>query len=427
MLQIEDFYIKTHIMEGGFGLEKESLRILEDGSFAHTEHPFPNEEHIVKDFCENQIEINTSVNRSVDDAVCELEQYSKKIQKKLFELPEREFIWQFSNPPYIKSEDDIPVAAFEGDMISKTYYRDYLSDKYGRYKMTFSGIHFNYSFDEKVLERDYKLSGENDFFQYKNQLYLNLAEQLAAYGWLLTAVTAASPLMDSSFVEKGVYGTDVFTGMASVRCSELGYWNDFAPVFDYTDINTYVDSIKKYVEMNLLKTPSELYFPIRLKPPGENNLKSLRERGVNHIELRMFDLNPLQESGIDTRDIRFAQMMIIWLASTRNKHLSESEQIQSVQNFKKAAHYDLKTVKIVASDGIIYSVAQAALKIIDEMRSFFVKHEMETEVQDVLDFEYSKFIDADNRYAWKIRNMYKNGFVEKGIILAKERQEKYNV
>lgn len=64
--------------------------------------------------------------------------------------------------------------------------------------MTFSGIHVNYSFSDELLERDFQLSGETDFMSYKNQLYVTLAERTVAYGWLLVAITAASPLMDSS-------------------------------------------------------------------------------------------------------------------------------------------------------------------------------------------------------------------------------------
>ena len=51
MLYIENEFIKKHILDGNFGLEKESLRIFEDGTFAHTLHPFPEDRHIVKDFC----------------------------------------------------------------------------------------------------------------------------------------------------------------------------------------------------------------------------------------------------------------------------------------------------------------------------------------------------------------------------------------
>ena len=151
MLHIENEFIKKYILDGNFGLEKESLRIFEDGTFAHTLHPFPEDRHIVKDFCENQTEINTSVHVSIEETLEELEFHNQRICQKLWSLPEKEYLWLFSNPPYIENERDIPVAVFEGREVSKTAYRDYLSHKYGRYKMTFSGIHVNFSFSDELL------------------------------------------------------------------------------------------------------------------------------------------------------------------------------------------------------------------------------------------------------------------------------------
>lgn len=420
MLHIENDKVRNHILDGNFGLEKESLRVLENGTLSHSSHPFPDDEHIVKDFCENQTEINTSVHTSVKGAIEELEFHNKRIYKRLKSLPEREYLWLFSNPPYIKNEKDIPVAVFEGVSVSKTAYREYLSAKYGRYRMTFSGIHVNYSFSEELLKSDFELQKERDYKEYKNHFYLELAQKMAVYGWLLVAITAASPLLDSSFVEKGVYDNDVFTGMASVRCGEMGYWNEFAPIFNYNDIMSYADSIQKYVDKGLLKAASELYYPIRLKPAGENNLDFLRKNGVNHIELRMFDLNPLTEAGLEEKDVVFAQLLMVWLASTPNQHFNEKDQIQAVQNFKNAARYDLKTVKILTTEGEIYSVAGAALKVIDRMKEFYHKHNFD--VDEVLNFEYEKFTEAENRYAWKIRKQFENGYVKKGLQLAKERQ-----
>lgn len=425
MLHIENEFIKQHILEGHFGLEKESLRVLDNGKFAHTPHPFLEDEYIVKDFCENQTEINTAVHESIGEAVEELQFHSRRIYERLQQLPQTEYLWPFSNPPYIENERDIPVALFEGKNVSKTAYRDYLSDKYGRYKMTFSGIHVNFSFSEELLKADFKLQEMTDYTEYKNHVYLKLAEKLAAYGWILVAVTAASPVLDSSFMEKGIYGQDIFTGMASVRCSEMGYWNEFSPVFDYGNIDAYADSIQRYVDHGLLKAASELYFPIRLKPKGENDLDSLRKQGVNHIELRMFDLNPLTESGVEERDVFFAQLLIIWLAAREGKPFTQKDQIQAVQNFKNAARYDLKTVKILGAEGENDSVAQSAARIIEQMKEFY--QNLGLEVQDVLDFEYEKFMDAGNRYAWKIREQFQEGYVKKALALAKERQERANV
>lgn len=420
MLHIENHEVKKYILEGNFGLEKESLRIKKDGTLSHSPHPFPDDTHIVKDFCENQTEINTSVHTSAKAAVEELEFHNRRIYERLESLPEREYLWLFSNPPYIENESDIPVAVFEGVEVSKTAYREYLSAKYGRYKMTFSGIHVNYSFSEKLLEADFQYQKETDYQEYKNRFYLELAQKLVSYGWLLVAVTAASPLLDSSFVEKGVYDQDVFTGMASVRCGEMGYWNEFAPILDYHSIGAYADSIRKYVDMGLLKAASELYYPIRLKPAGENNLESLCQNGVNHIELRMFDLNPLVSAGVEEKDIIFAQLLMVWLAAKKGQPFGEKDQIQAVQNFKNAARYDLKTVHILASDGRIYSAAHTALKIIERMKEFYSG--LSIDVDEILQFEYEKFIDADNRYAWKIRKQFGGGYVKKGLELVKERQ-----
>ncbi|MDE7311120.1 MAG: hypothetical protein K2N87_05790 [Eubacterium sp.] len=421
MLQIENEYIKRHILDGCFGLEKESLRVLSDGTLSHTPHPFPDDMHIVKDFCENQTEINTSVHDSARAAVEELEFHNQRIYKKLQALPQKEYLWPFSNPPYIKNEKDIPVAVFGGAHVSKKLYRDYLSLKYGRYRMAFSGIHVNFSFSEELLKTDFRLQEYTDYTEYKNRLYLNLAKRMAAYGWILTAVTAASPVMDSSFVEKGIYGRDVFTGMASVRCSELGYWNEFSPVFHYESLEAYAAGIQKYVEKGLLRAPSELYYPIRLKPKGENDLDTLRTCGVNHIELRMFDLNPLTETGIEEKDILFAQLLMAWLSATPEEPFTQKDQIQAVQNFKNAARYDLKTVRILAPDGAAYPAADAAARVIERMMDFYQR--LGILVQDVLEFEHRKFTDAQHRYAWKIRKRFGNDYVKKGLELAKERQE----
>lgn len=420
MLHAQNEKIRQLLLKGNFGLEKESLRIDGKGFLAHTDHPFPEDDHVVRDFCENQTEINTPVAETPHKAVELLDYYYRKIQKQLASLEEPEYLWPFSNPPYIRNENDIPIANFQGKEVSKTEYREYLAVKYGRYKMTFSGIHFNYSFGEELLQADFELSNEADFAEYKNKLYLSLAELTVVYGWLMVAVTAASPLMDSSFVEKGRFDGDVFNGMASVRCGELGYWNFFAPVMNYSSVEAYADSIQKYVSEGWLRFPSELYYPVRLKPAGENTLHNLRKQGINHIELRMFDLNPLVSCGVDERDVAFAQLLLVWLASTPHQAYTENIQVQAIQNFKNAAHYDLKTVKILLPGGEVDSVADAALNVISEMEEFY--QDFPEEIQKLLCFQKDKFVEQENRYSWKIRKQYENGFVRKGLVLAKQRQ-----
>ncbi len=419
MFNITDEKIRSFLFEGWFGLEKEGLRVTEDGRFSHTAHPFRDHPHIVRDFSENQTEINTDIYDNAEAAVAALEHYTEIICKTLSDLPEKEYLWCFSNPPFIEKETDIPIAQFHGENASKTRYREYLSDRYGRYKMSLCGIHVNYSFGERLLRAIFEESNESDFRAFKDRFYLSLAQKLAGFGWIVTALTAASPVVDSSYVEKGSKGGDTFLGMASVRCSELGYWNHFAPIFDYSSLDGYADSIETYVTDGLIAYPSELYYPIRLKPAGQNSLESLRNHGVNHIELRMVDLNPLNAAGLNVRDLKFIQLLLIWLASAEDHAFTKEAQVMAVQNFKNAAHYDLKTVKINLKDGSVMSVAEAGLKILEKMKDFYA--DFGDEAEEILSFEEEKLIDPKKRYAWQIRRDYGNDFVKKGLLLAKER------
>ena len=120
-------------------------------------------------------------------------------------------------------------------------------------------------------------------------------------------------------------------------------------------------------------------------------------------------------------DLKFIQILMVWLASTPREPLDEKDQVQVVQNYKNAAHYDLKTVKIVVPDGEAIPVADAGLAVLEEMKAFFKGYP--EEIQQVLSFEEEKLLDPEKRYAWRIRREFADGFVEKGLLLAKQRQE----
>ena len=48
MLHIENEYIREHLLDGAFGIEMESLRVVGDGMLSQTAHPFPGDAHIVR-------------------------------------------------------------------------------------------------------------------------------------------------------------------------------------------------------------------------------------------------------------------------------------------------------------------------------------------------------------------------------------------
>ena len=235
----------VQLLSGTFGLERETLRVTAEGSMARSPHPFPDDPHIVKDFCENQAEINTGVHDTAQGAIDELSEHSNRLTEEIKKRGER--LWLYSNPPAIKNEDDIPVALYEGDQQGKHSYRLYLAEKYGKYKMTLSGIHVNYSLSEEMLQYSFSHSSYSDFIKFKNHAYLRLAQGLLNYGWLINLLLSASPVCDGSYFSTERLGETVITEYASIRCGKEDYWNNFTPILSYDDILAYAGSIQHYL------------------------------------------------------------------------------------------------------------------------------------------------------------------------------------
>lgn len=422
-LDFDNPLIQQHMYEGGFGLEKESLRVDLHGCLAHTSHPFANNPNIDRDFCENQTELITNVCSSAEAALNQLEELHKRVVMKLLSLESgQEFLWPFSNPPYVKGEIDIPIANFKGALHGKELYRQYLAQKYGKKKMLFSGIHFNFSFAEEILFEGYKNSGFRSYSDYKNQIYLELAKKTTEYSWLIVYLTAASSVMDGSFFDDNNAGEDVLPNYASVRCGKSGYWNDFIPLLDYSTLDNYVLSIQSYIDSGQLKSASELYYPVRLKPIGANSLENLKDKGINHIELRMLDLNPTSPIGIIKEDLIFLHLLIIYLISLKNEKFEMSEQVAAIKNVKRAAEYDDNHIEIECGWNETLNIKEASLRTLNDMKVFFDKYS-NLYALNIIEFQKNKISKKNNRYAVAVRERFGHNYVTNGLALAQSYAE----
>ncbi len=383
-----------YIFEGGFGLERETLRVTSDGRLAQTPHQFDSD-CLERDFCENQLEIITPVCKSPDEALRELGRLSSLAEKRL--VRNGEYLWLCSNPPHFETEDEIPIARYGGDKIYKKEYRINLERRYGKRLMLYSGIHFNLSFSERYLM---SICNAGDFKEFKNSLYLRLFKYASRYSWLLVLLTAASPVYDLSLDGDSLSGTG-FDGYSSRRNGEKGYWNGFVPDLDYGSIERYAASVKSYINKGVLFSAGELYLPVRLKPRGENSLEGLAENGADHIELRMFDLNPLAPYGIFAEDLKFAHYFMIYLLSLPDFEFSYGLQLQAIANHKAAAGFDINEIGI---DG--YPAVMAALGLLDDMSLYFAQYTM---ITDVIEYQRRKLIGA-NRYSDEIYKAYRDDF-----------------
>lgn len=393
----------NYLFDCEIGIEKESLRVDENGRFAHTRHPFLGNPNIDRDFCENQVEIITNPIRSAKAAYNEIKKIHRYVLKEL--KNNNEYLWLFSNPPYFENDDEIKIAHFTDNLSYREDYRRYLAKRYGKRKMLYSGIHYNFSFGKSLLEDLFKKSGMSDFRTFKDKLYLELAKKTVAYSWFIVYLTAASPVFDSSFfTENADYHLERY---ASGRCSEIGYHNDFIPILDYSDIKHYIESIEQYITNKDITVESELYYPVRLKPRGANSLSNLSTNGVNHIELRMLDLNPLSDAGIFEEDIAFLHMLMIYLIGMDDFDFTGAAQESAIKKMHTAALYDAPGIR------------DEVLSMLTDMKDYFADRKY-ADYEGVIDYQLKKLTDPHNRYASIIRRKYGKDFTKNGLLLSKE-------
>ena len=142
------------------------------GLFVLYAAPFLNHKHIQRDFCESQVEFITDVFNDVQKVESQLYSLHTTVAQKIAD-DYNELIWPFSNPPYVKNEDSIPVANFVGSMKNKSVYRQYLAEKYGKMKMLYSGIHLNFSFADHCLITHFQKAVLKTLLNLKTAFILN--------------------------------------------------------------------------------------------------------------------------------------------------------------------------------------------------------------------------------------------------------------
>ena len=398
LLNFNNSIINRLAQSAEFGIERESLRVTSDGKLAQTKHPFVGNPQLDRAFCANQAEMIGDAFNDPADLNRQLGNLLDEIDAEL--VNNNELLWAFSNPPHFDSEDEIPVARFRGALQGKSEYRHYLAEKYGKTKMLFSGIHLNISFTESLLQAAFEQSGAKVKSEFKNDFYLRLAKRLTQYAWLEVYLTAASPVADASLgIKSNLY--------SSIRCSEHGYWNDFTPILDYSNLKNYVRSIARYIVNGDLKAASELYYPVRLKPRGANSLETLFQNGVNHLELRVLDVNPLTRTGIFTEDIRFMHLLLLWLSSLPDLDFDEEKQSQAIADVKAAAVFGNAEIK------------NRAAKTLEEIKRFTAQYFQN--YLNIVDYQLNKLHDG-NSYAEIVSREFTDDYMAKGLALARRYQ-----
>lgn len=325
--------LENHLLECNFGLEKENVRVDSKGVLAFTPHPkaFGNRltnPYIKTDFSESQVEIATPVCSTIEEAYDSLEELHDKVSSELKD----EYLWTQSTPPYLPKDKEIPIAVM-GDK-EEDNFRAVLAKKYGRKKQLISGIHYNFSFSEEFLKILHKeLSKGENYIEFKNKIYLKMSKNFMKYRWLPIYLTGASPIFHKSFIKE--YTEEslkldkescYFPYMVSLRNSDYGYKNIKSNYVSFNSLTEYIKDIDKLVAKGELQDIYEFYNSVRLKRNSKHNLaKDLIDSGIDYIELRIFDLNPLHKIGISKDSLNFIHLFMLYMLFKEDESFSIEE------------------------------------------------------------------------------------------------------
>ena len=417
------------MLSGSFGIEWESLRARGDGELALTPHPelFGDKLKnplVTTDFSESQIEIITPTFNTIDET---FDTFSLIADLVNASLPYDEYLWFQSIPCILPYGDQIPIAQYSGEGKSSQRYREDLAKKYGLKKQMISGIHFNFSFSDEFLKKIYELEESPlTFKEFKNNVYLKISRNYLRYCWLIIYLTGCSIGSHNTFSKDCIrlmdaeddYGSFYSTKGPSFRNSSCGYKNLKELLPSYESVDAFVNDINSFIENGDLSEAKELYTQIRLKPKNPQDLlNSLKNDGIEYIEVRTLDVNPFYQCGLIRQDMKFLHLFLIYMFIKDETDYADWQREAKINEENTAEKAYVDSMRLLR-DGKEVTLKSWASEIINEM--YGMCEVMGVDEFNILNLMLNRISNPDLTYGKRLLLLIKEkGFINTHIELSK--------
>ena len=356
------------------GYERECLRVDAAAHLATTVHPHAlgsklTHPWITTDYSEALLEFITPPSQDPQQPLRFLHDIHRFVAPQL----QGEVMWASSMPCVLGPDSEIPIANYGNSNAArfKYVYREGLSLRYGRKMQTIAGAHYNWSLpDEFWAALKDCCAAPSRTQDYASERYFGLIRNFLRYGWLVPYLFGASPALCESFLQGQASDLPVLTPgtrygpyATSLRMSDLGYHNraqanlvvsvnslsEYTQALEaairtpdpfYTEIGVHEGAHWKQLTANLLQTESEFYAAIRPKRTGaERPAKALQTRGVEYVEMRLFDLNPFVDIGITPEQGHFADVLLLMCLFRDSPPITSREQAENDENKRRIVNH----------------------------------------------------------------------------------------
>ncbi|WP_419775329.1 bifunctional glutamate--cysteine ligase GshA/glutathione synthetase GshB [Ignavigranum ruoffiae] len=418
MRRFDPLFTEADLLElwqSTIGIERETLRIKEDGQIAKTPHSShwgdrAYHPYIQTDFAESQLEFITPPAKDSQEVMAWLAAIHQIAAQENDQ--QAEWMWPYSTPPAVPTDGKLKVAQLSNP--ADVHYREHLAKFYGVDVQLLSGIHYNFQINPRVLAN--KISPDADAIMVTNKIYAKLGRNYLRYRWILTYLLGAAPFVPGAYQTK-LYGKPSQQPMRSVRLSRYGYMNDPKVKIRYDQFEHFVDDLEQAVEDGLLSEEKELYADVRFKQ--SKPVRKLMERGIDYIELRNFDLNPFAPYGISQEDIDFVKLFVITLILLPDVHSQEAVDQGNQLNLAIAEADPLAPHQQDNEVGWFFQEMKYLTQIIDQ--------ELQTNYLELVEAKERQMSQPEQTLAGRLHQLYQDqaGMVEHGLAMAQAHQEVY--
>lgn len=389
------------------GVEKESLRVNEQGSIAHTRHPARlgsalTHPYITTDYSEALIEFITPPFRSIRESL----DFLRDTQQFVYQCLDKEYLWATSMPCVVAGESSIPIAEYgtSNPGMMKHIYRRGLGYRYGRVMQVIAGVHFNYSFPPEFWPVYAELEGNRLPMQdFISESYMALIRNLQRFGWLIPYLFGASPAVCKSFLGDADTALELFNDntyyepyATSLRMGDIGYQNNKenehgikanydslaayiesltcainTPCPEYANIGVMADGEYRQLNANILQIENEYYSTIRPKQILNGNERptlALKRRGIAYVELRSLDVNAFDPLGINEQQLYFLECFLLFCLLHDSPVVSADERKAIDDNELRAAHRGRDPGLTLKRDSRTIGLRQWAAELLEEMQ-----------------------------------------------------------
>jgi glutamate--cysteine ligase len=390
------------------GLEKESLRVGNNGYISQKKHPESlgsalTNPWITTDYSEALMEFITPPLKRAYQSL----DFLLDIETFVYQQLDDELLWTTSMPCIIGGESEIKIAEYGSSNagMMKTVYRSGLAQRYGKMMQVIAGIHFNHSIAETFWPVFQEIEKNNDNPRmFINQSYMAMTRNLQRFGWLIPYLYGSSPAICKSFLS-GIPKPENMESLnnntcferygTSLRMGDIGYTNHqegkTGVKANYNSLEKYTRSLREaistpcpnymakgvkvnneYIQLNAnrLQIENEYYSTVRPKQilqGFEKPVDALDRRGIQYVELRSIDINTYEPAGLTRNQLFFLETFMLFSLLQDSPFINADERIEIDRNQSLVAHQGRKPALKLSRFNQDISLKNWANELLDSM------------------------------------------------------------